>query len=288
MSALFTLLHALSLVALQVDLRLEPDTQTALVGETIFVELIASAVDPEPISAVDAILGWDPARLELQGATVGAFPVFVSGFFADPDGINTDLDDGEVLYTVLMPPGMLASVPPDLTIVTFEFEVLTSACVEIVPSSGMFGVTRVIGAVPGVEVTGSLAPDIVVEVPGTWADLGNALAGTGGLEPTLEGAGVLLPCDPWVLTIDDALPSSTSFVVLGFTNISLPLKGGVLVPAPDIIRTIPIGPTGKRVLSGAWPAGLPGGVDLFLQTWISDPGGPSGFSATNAVVGTTP
>ena len=31
----------------------------------------ASAVDPEPISAVDAILGWDPARLELQGATVG-------------------------------------------------------------------------------------------------------------------------------------------------------------------------------------------------------------------------
>ncbi|GJM23163.1 MAG: hypothetical protein DHS20C15_30780 [Planctomycetota bacterium] len=288
MSVVFTLLQALSLLTLQVDLRLEPGHQSALVGGTIFVDLVASAADPEPISAVDAILAWDPARLALQGASVGAFPSFVSGFLPDPDGINLDLDDGEVLYTVLMPPSTLASVPPDLVIATFEFQVLSSACVALAPSAGIFGSTRVIGAVPGVEVTGSLAPGVVVEVPGTWSLLGHALAGTGGLLPTLEGDGALLPCDPWVLSIDDALPSSTSFVVLGFSQISLPLKGGLLVPAPDIVRSFPIGPTGARVLSGSWPAGLPGGVEISLQAWILDPGGSSGFSSTNAVLATTP
>ena len=46
--------------------------------------------------------------------------------------------------------------------------------------------------------------------------------------------------------------------------------------------------TGELVINDIWPAGVPAGVAFYLQYWIEDTGGPFGFSASNALVGTTP
>jgi hypothetical protein len=40
--------------------------------------------------------------------------------------------------------------------------------------------------------------------------------------------------------------------------------------------------------AGTLPAGAPSGVTIHAQFWIVDAGGPKGFAASNAVVGTTP
>ena len=39
---------------------------------------------------------------------------------------------------------------------------------------------------------------------------------------------------------------------------------------------------------GTWPSGMAPGLTFYFQSWILDPGGPAGFSATNALTGTTP
>jgi len=45
---------------------------------------------------------------------------------------------------------------------------------------------------------------------------------------------------------------------------------------------------GNLALSSTWPSGLPSGVALYQQYWISDPAGPFGLSASNGVSITTP
>jgi hypothetical protein len=77
--------------------------------------------------------------------------------------------------------------------------------------------------------------------------------------------------------------------VLGFTNSSVPFKGGTLVPSPDVlIGPFPLDGAGSLVLSAPWPAGLPGAFSTYLQEWIVDPAGPVGFAASNALSATTP
>ena len=43
-----------------------------------------------------------------------------------------------------------------------------------------------------------------------------------------------------------------------------------------------------RLIAGRWPTGMPGGLTVYFQYWIADSGGPIGFSASNAISGTTP
>lgn len=285
---LCALAHAALATGAQVDLRLEPADQVALAGQIITVDLVASADGPESMTAIDAILAWDPTRLSLMSASLGDFPAFVFGFLPDPDDINLDITDGEALYTVLSPPTTPGMVPPDLLVASFDFEVLTSACVGLTPAVGTFGKTRVIGTVPGFEITGTIGPEIVVEVPGAWATLPGAIAGTGGLVPTLAGEGILLPCDPVTLIITDALGGATAYLVLGLPALNLPLKGGILVPDLDFFIIFPMPPSGDVTLTGPFPDGIPPGTTIYFQAWFPDPGAIKNFSATNGLSGTTP
>ncbi|HZM01250.1 MAG TPA: hypothetical protein VFD43_13470 [Planctomycetota bacterium] len=135
------------------------------------------------------------------------------------------------------------------------------------------------------DLNENLIPDAC---EGVWTNLGNALAGGPG-EPLLEGAGTLLAGDPVTLTLSNALPDSQSALFLGFTAISAPFKGGVLVPAPDLlIPVLPTGPVGEVALSATWPASFPPSATLYFQHWIMDPAGPSGFSASNGLSATSP
>ncbi|MBI4879023.1 MAG: agmatine deiminase family protein [Planctomycetes bacterium] len=120
-----------------------------------------------------------------------------------------------------------------------------------------------------------------------WSDLGNGLAGQFGL-PSLLGTGSLQPGQPVNLILANAREQQQAALILGVMNLSAPFMGGLLVPYPNFVVTIPTGTTGNLALSAPWPAGVPAGAQVFLQYWIPDGGGPQGYSATNCVVGTAP
>jgi DNA-binding beta-propeller fold protein YncE len=125
--------------------------------------------------------------------------------------------------------------------------------------------------------------------PDPWTDLGSALAGTTG-EPTLIGSGSLVSGCPVSWQLANALPNATALLVLGITAVNAPVKGGVLVPSPaspGAILPLLTNGAGQLDIELFWSAGVPPGIDLFLQYWIIDPGGPSGFAASNAIVRTT-
>jgi len=116
-----------------------------------------------------------------------------------------------------------------------------------------------------------------------WSDLGNALAGLHG-EPVLTGSG--LPCSGGSVTLalSNARENSSAFLIIGFSLANVALKGGVLVPAPDVVLSgLPTGPAGALALSASWPAGVPAGLAILFQEWVIDAAGPEGLSATNGV-----
>ena len=77
--------------------------------------------------------------------------------------------------------------------------------------------------------------------------------------------------------------------MLGLAALEAPFLGGLLVPRPDVVVLgLPVDGAGAMQLDFVWPPGLPSGFQFWLQHWIADPAGPVGFSASNAVRGTTP
>jgi hypothetical protein len=117
----------------------------------------------------------------------------------------------------------------------------------------------------------------------SWDDLGNGLAGASGV-PLLEGDGPLVADKPVGLVLTDGLSSSVAALVLGLSQVNVPIKGGVLVPAPDIVYFgLPLDVSGGLALFGTWPNTIPPGTESFYQYWITDPAGPKGFSASNGL-----
>ena len=58
------------------------------------------------------------------------------------------------------------------------------------------------------------------------------------------------------LTLAGALENSTTNLVVGFSQLGAPFKGGTLVPNPDILLLgLPTGPSGSVPLVAAWPGG---------------------------------
>ncbi|MHC5211062.1 MAG: hypothetical protein ACYTG2_10125 [Planctomycetota bacterium] len=130
----------------------------------------------------------------------------------------------------------------------------------------------------------------IVTLPVFFVDLGQALAGTLG-DPLLTGTGTLVAGDALTLSLTNALANTTAWLVVGFAELNVPFKGGVMVPdfdAPGFFLPLPTGPSGGIVIDETWPMGVPPALTTYFQYWIQDPAGPLGFSASNAVSGTTP
>ena len=131
---------------------------------------------------------------------------------------------------------------------------------------------------------------MVVDFRGTilWDDLGHALAGTNGL-PSLVGEGALVDGGSVALTLTHGKPGGSAWLVLGFSRLAAPFKGGVLVPSPDLVfGGLPIDGAGSLPLAFPWPPGAPSGLVVFAQEWFADAGGPVGFAASNAVSASVP
>ncbi|GJM23166.1 MAG: hypothetical protein DHS20C15_30810 [Planctomycetota bacterium] len=123
-----------------------------------------------------------------------------------------------------------------------------------------------------------------------WQLTGNELAGTNGQAPVLQGAGELAADTPFRIAMKKALPNAPAYVIASLTAINAPFKGGVLVPSPTPPSVLVAGMTnavGRLTLDGVWPAGVPADLPLHVQTWVQDPTGPAGFSASNALLAPT-
>jgi hypothetical protein len=126
----------------------------------------------------------------------------------------------------------------------------------------------------------SLAPSL------PFTDLGAGLPGF--LSPVLTGEGSLAANSLTCLHVDGALPGSPATLIVGLELANMPFFGGTLVPSADAVNPgLVTGPAGSVDVCGRWPDFIPSGMEVYFQVWVSDPGGPQGFSATNALRGMT-
>ena len=159
----------------------------------------------------------------------------------------------------------------------------------VVPTTGATGGVRVTwlatdhagnAAAPVTVAVGDIGGDV-------WEDLGLGLAGTGGA-PVLAGSGPLVGGSTNQLALTGGQPGGSTNLVAGLSRIDQPFKGGVMVPAVlTIVFGLPLDGTGSLALGFVWPTGVPAGIDLYLQHWLPDAGGPAGFAASNGLRGTS-
>ncbi len=137
----------------------------------------------------------------------------------------------------------------------------------------------------GLALALCVAPAVAGDCFNPWTDLGNGLAGSSG-EPQLAGYGSLVGGTRVTLSLTDALPGAPASLVVGFSALEAPFKGGVLVPSADFVLSgFLTGPLGGVEISAKWPEGVPDGTDVRYQFWVSDAGAPQGFAASNGVRG---
>jgi hypothetical protein len=163
---------------------------------------------------------------------------------------------------------------------------------EVTTSPGPLPTSRLVPAdVDGdgmVDVVGTSTSGVLMLLPrepGVWQDLQKSLAGSKGFS-SLQGVGSLQASSAVHLLVKHVPPAAPLFLVLGLRAANLPLHGGVLVPAPELVLTgLLADAEGAATLSAHWPAGVPAGTTLFVQAWYLQSG--QSFGATNAVVGTS-
>jgi len=150
------------------------------------------------------------------------------------------------------------------------------------------------------DFDGNGRPDLVVagddgrvvtflnRMSGQFTGLGAGSIGVHGV-PRLSGSGKLQGNDLAALTLDNARATAAMVLAIGAHAVALPIAGGLLLPAPDIlVGGLVTDASGALRLNGRWPLGLPAGLRLWFQTWVEDPADASGFAASNALEATTP
>ena len=53
----------------------------------------------------------------------------------------------------------------------------------------------------------------------------------------------------------------------------------------EAVERLPTSPSGTLTLPFNWPSGVPAGLPLYFQFWISDAGAVAGFAASNGLKG---
>jgi hypothetical protein len=164
-----------------INLEFRPAVQSAtLAEEAVGVGLYAASdsADDQLLSAIQAIVQWDPAHVRLIGLdTSGAVPLVGSGFPDDPFGLN-EIDppqDGDGLYVALaLPP--VAATPAGTLLTTFLFEPLATTPgteVAFLEEAGSPPTQTIVydGTVPNLDVTGTLSGAVIEILPCCPPDL---------------------------------------------------------------------------------------------------------------------
>ncbi len=118
-------------------------------------------------------------------------------------------------------------------------------------------------------------------------DLGQGLAGFGGMVPALSLSDSLCPDGTSSVSLADSRPSSSAWLVFGVSFLGAPFKGGTLVPDPDLlVAGLPLSGTGELSFPFTWPAGFPG-IETWWQFAVQDVDGPAGWALSNALTVTS-
>ncbi len=133
----------------------------------------------------------------------------------------------------------------------------------------------------------TVAVTLPADVSAPWFDLGFALPGSSG-SPALDASGPLTGGSVLAIDLEQAHPLAHAYLVVGFSTLYAPYKGGVLVPAFDLLVQVPTDALGEIHLQSHWPNGAPAGVPIVMQFWIDDPDAPQGRAGSNAVGALTP
>ena len=140
-----------------------------------------------------------------------------------------------------------------------------------------------------------IAPAIVPEFGnwrvsvGTWRDwdpMGHGLPGSS--TPRLWMSGLMSVGETVHMDVTGAQPAAFGAFLLGTSELSAHFKGGTLVPFPELVIPVTTDANGAVSLAALMQVALPSGLDLFVQTWLVDAGGPVGYAATDAFHGQAP
>lgn len=153
-------------------------------------------------------------------------------------------------------------------------------------SNGLFELQPGTGTVINTIATGTGWRFIEEVALSAWTDLGSSLPGALGA-PVLTGDGALVGGNQVTITLSNAAVNSTAYLIIGVTNISTQFYGGTLIPSPNLVISVPTGPSGGLAIPTIYPMGVLAGVPIYMQYWIQDPTGPVGLTASNAITATT-
>ncbi|MHC4894627.1 MAG: sialate O-acetylesterase [Planctomycetota bacterium] len=130
-----------------------------------------------------------------------------------------------------------------------------------------------------------------VQSPGTWTDLGFALAAGSADAPLLTGSGSLLGGELLELSLAGGPGSSPALLIWSDTVGFTPILGGLAVPDPFSGGGWLLAATdtkGACRWSATWPPDAPAGLELTYQAWLPATDGPQGWLASNAVLSRAP
>jgi hypothetical protein len=112
---------------------------------------------------------------------------------------------------------------------------------------------------------------------------GTGTPGTGGVTPTLTLSGCTEAGETMNLAIANGKPGALAVLFLGVAKAELPLKGCTLLTFPLLLQIgLPLGGTGSIGFPSTIPASLTVPVTFDMQAFVVDPGGPKGYSSTDA------
>jgi hypothetical protein len=139
--------------------------------------------------------------------------------------------------------------------------------------------------VAGGEDHGIVESDTWSFVDGGFTSVGRGLGGALGV-PVLAGSGDLTPgsATGFVVVLTGTAPFNPVTLFVGLDTGALPLKGGTFYPVPVVLQ-LPLAADflGSVALTGAMPAGMPGGTSFVAQAWMPDATAPKGFAASNGL-----
>ena len=122
-----------------------------------------------------------------------------------------------------------------------------------------------------------------------WANIGSGHPGVSGV-PALAGVGKLIAGSAGSLELSSARASAACGLFVGLGNTPVAFYGGTLQTFPFLGPFI-LATNGSGALSVPWlewPAGIPGGFQIWFQYAIDDPAAVGGFSLSNALEVTAP
>jgi hypothetical protein len=166
-------------------------------------------------------------------------------------------------------------------------EIVSATTLTVVTPAGLAGPADVTALGSG---SSTIAGGFTYVNEGSFTDIGPGLGGLIGV-PLLTGTGDLTPGSPTGFTLStvNCFPLQPAILFVGLGQGAIPFKGGTFYPIPIVLQiNLVVDVLGSVVLPAQIPAGTPGNLSLFFQTWVQDAFAPAGAAGSNGLKATTP